>query len=68
MRQLVEAPLPNMTCIVCNGNVPGDLAAQTVFLDSVVAFLHSHTSCTISAKDMNLKYIVDDDLKKRLSL
>lgn len=49
-------------------NAPGDLATQTVFLDSVVTFLRSHANCTVSAKDMELKYIVDEDLKKRLLL
>lgn len=57
-----------MARLVCDGNAPGDLATQTVFLDSVVTFLHSHANCTVSAKDMELRYIVDEDLKKRLLL
>ena len=51
-----------------DGNVPGDLTSQSVFLDSSVSFLLSHASCTISALEMDLKYVVDDNLKRRLLL
>lgn len=68
LRQLVSSPLPRMTQMSVDGNVPGDLTSQSVFLDSSVSFLLSHASCTISALEMDLKYVVDDSLKRRLLL